>query len=192
VGAARGVGRAIVTWTPPAYEGSSPVTGYRVRTFMGTTARILRSTLVPATVRTVVVRRLANGVAYSFDVTPLNTAGLGRPSARTRVVVPATPPGAPMSVVAWSGVPGGRSSAVVDWTTPRAYGGAPITGYVITAWRFDRAGHLVSSTTLAARPATARRAIVLLPRGFYRFSVRAVNAVGVGATTARSALVIAR
>jgi hypothetical protein len=188
----RGVGRATVSWTRPAYEGSSPVTGYRIRTFVASTSRVLRSTFVAASVRTVVVRRLANGVGYRFDVTPINAAGLGRPSARTRVVVPATPPGAPTSVLAWSGVAGGRTSAVVDWTTPRAFGGVPITAYVITAWRFDRAGRLLSSTVLDARPATARRAILLVPHGFYRFSVRAQNAVGVGATTARSNLVVAR
>jgi len=192
VGAARGPGRAFVAWSPPAYEGSSPVTGYRVRTFVGRTSQLLRSSLVPASVRHVVVRRLANGVAYSFDVTPLNAAGFGRPSARTRTVVPATPPGAPLRVLAWSGVPGGRASAVVDWATPRATGGAPITGYLITAWRYDRLGHLLGATVLPTRPATARRAILLLPRGSYRFSVRAVNATGPGATTARSNLVLSR
>jgi hypothetical protein len=192
VSAARGPGRATVAWSPPPYEGSSPVTGYRIRTFVGRTSRVLRSSLVPASVRHVVVRRLSNGVAYSFDVTPLSAAGFGRPSPRTRTVVPATPPGAPLRVLAWSGVPGGRASAVVDWTTPHATGGAPITGYLITAWRYDRYGHLVSATVLPPRPATARRAILLLPRGAYRFSVRAVNARGLGVTTPRSNLVLSR
>ena len=192
VAARRGPSRAVLTWSPPPYEGSSPVTGYRVRTFAGRTTHVLRSSLVPADARTVVVSRLANGIAYSFDVTPLNAAGLGRPSARTRVVVPATPPGAPRSVLAWSGVRGGRASAFVDWTRPRATGGAPITGYVITAWRYDRSRRLIGVTALPPWPATARHAIVLLPRGWYRFSVRAMNSVGPGVTTPRSALVISR
>ena len=42
------------------------------------------------------------------------------------------------------------------------------------------------------RPAPARSYVAPLPLGWYRFSVRAVNAAGTGATTARSVVVVSR
>ena len=192
VRARRGGGRVTLTWTPPSYEGSSPVTGYRVRTFAGSSDRVLGTYLVRASVRALAVPRLANGVPYSFDVTSLNKDGAGKPSARTRVVVPTTTPGPPASVRARSGVPGGRSTAVVRWTSPKDTGGAAITGYVITVWRYNRSHHLIRATTLTPRAATTRWSRIPLAHGWYRFTVRATNARGTGATTARSNLVVAR
>ena len=188
----RGTGRVTVVWTPPGYEGASAVTGYRVRTYTGRTTHVLRSSLVTSVARSLVVTGLVNGAAYTVDVTPINARGLGTPSRRSNVVVPAGPPAAPVSVTAWSGVPGGRASAVVAWTAPRVTGGARITGYVITAWRYNRLRHLVGVTTLPLRPTTTQPAILVIMSGWYRFSVRAVNAVGPGATTPRSALVVSR
>ena len=92
---------------------------------------------------------------------------------------------------AWSGVPGGATSAVVSWTAPRATGGAPIRGYAVTIWRVSSTGTTLW-TRISTQRATARLAILRLPAGLYRFSVRAVNAMGVGPTSGRSNLVVSR
>ena len=64
-------------------------------------------------------------------------------------------------------------------------------GYVVTAWRYDRSA--TSSTTTSSTLAPPPAAVIGRPRwSWYRFSVRAVNAAGTGATSARSAVVVAR
>jgi hypothetical protein len=178
-------------WTVPAYTGTTDVTGYRIRVFAGLTPTLV-TTLTVADVRTARVGGLRNGVAYTLDVAAVNSAGVGTPSRRSNLVVPASRPGAPVIGVAAAGVPGGATSAVARWTAPRATGGAPITGYVVTAWRVDATGRTLWIRTSAVQPATARLAILRLPAGTYRFSVRAVNVMGVGATSARSNVAISR
>jgi hypothetical protein len=88
-------------------------------------------------------------------------------------------------------VPGGATSAVATWVAPRATGGAPIRGYLVTVWRVSSAGTTLW-TRVSTQPATARLAILRLPAGLYRFSVRAVNVMGVGPTSGRSNLVVSR
>lgn len=178
-------------WTVPAYTGTTDVTGYRIRVFAGLTPTLV-TTLTVADVRVARVSGLRNGVAYTLDVAAVNSAGVGTPSRRSNLVVPASRPGAPVIGVAAAGVPGGATSAVARWTAPRATGGAPITGYVVTAWRVDATGRTLWIRTSAVQPATARLAILRLPAGTYRFSVRAVNVMGVGATSARSNVAVSR
>ena len=63
---------------------------------------------------------------------------------------------------------------------------------MITVWRYNRSHHLIRATTLTPRAATTRWSRIPLAHGWYRFTVRATNATGTGATTARSNLVVAR
>ncbi len=187
----RGDRSVTAIWTPPAYTGTSGITAYRVRVFLGTTRTLVRSAVVSGSRRSAIIGGLVNGRAYTLDVAAVNGAGAGAVR-RSNLVTPATRPGAPVLGRAASGAPGGTTSASITWSAPRSTGGLPVRGYVVTAWRYDRAGHLVSARTSSLRPAAARSLVWSLPLGWYRFSVRSVNAVGPGATTGRSAQVVSR
>ncbi len=66
---------ATVSWTAPASDGGSPITGYRVTVIPGGAVLDLgasaRSTSVPG---------LFPGVNYSFEITAVNAVGVGQPT----------------------------------------------------------------------------------------------------------------
>ena len=78
---------ATVSWTPPANDGGSAVTGYSVRVVnaAGTQVGLLR----PATGSPLVVNGLANGTTYRFQVSATNAVGTGPLSALSNAVTPA-------------------------------------------------------------------------------------------------------
>jgi hypothetical protein len=79
------------------------------------------------------------------------------------------------------------------WGAPTSNGGTAVTGYRVRALRMSSTGAVLSTTTSAVQPATARALTMTLPAvGSYRFTVQAVNAVGSGALSARSNLVAGR
>jgi hypothetical protein len=75
---------AVVSWSAPASDGGSTITGYTVTSTPGgqtcTTAGALSCT----------VSGLANGTAYTFTVTATNAAGTGPPSTASSSVTPQT------------------------------------------------------------------------------------------------------
>lgn len=85
-GATAGNRTATVSWTAPAADGGSPITGYVVTPYVGYwsgTPRVFSST---ATTQT--VTGLTNGGTYRFRVQAINAVG---PSAYSRVTNPVTP-----------------------------------------------------------------------------------------------------
>ena len=139
------------------------------------------------------VSGLTNGLPYSFDVTAMRGATAGTVSARSAVVVPATVPGAPRIGTASSGVAGGAISAVARWSAPVSTGGSAITSYRVIAQRLSSTGAVLSTAVSGHRPAAERAYSMALPvAGNYRFWVRAVNATGTGAYSARSNQVAGR
>lgn len=83
--ASPGDARARVTWSHPAFEGSGPVTGYRVSAAPGG-----ESCYVDAPKTACTVHDLVNGTAYAFTVKALNEAGWG-PGALSAPVTPQGP-----------------------------------------------------------------------------------------------------
>lgn len=83
VTAAAGDGQAVVSWTAPASDGGSPITGYTVTAAPGgaTLAVVDSST-------TVIIGSLTNGTSYTFTVTATNGVGTGPPSASSDPVTP--------------------------------------------------------------------------------------------------------
>src|SRR5438445_331571 len=78
--AARGDAQALVTWTVPASDGGSPITGYTVTvTPGGTTVDADVTGSGPAT--SALVGGLANGTSYTFTVHAANAVGAGTESA---------------------------------------------------------------------------------------------------------------
>ena len=178
---------ATVNWTAPAAAaGAAPVTGYVIRTFVGTTNTVFSTTPV-GNVTTSVVTGLTNGTAYSFDVTATSAAGAGATSARSAQVTPVAPvvttvPAAPTIGVSTAG----NASVTVRWTAPVNTGGSAITGYTVRRY--------VGTSTVATAPITVGNVTSTVITGLtngtsYRFDVAAINAVGTGAFSGQSTAV---
>jgi hypothetical protein len=192
----RGAVIAVTRWTPPRTSGGSPVLAYQVYAYRVSASGILLSTtvsprLAPSyrawTMRLPVVSR------YRFAVRAINAIGYGTYSHRSNLLVPARLPGPPFIGPAVSGVTGGAISATARWTAPRSTGGTVITAYRIYAYRISRTGTILGVTVSAPIRASLRAYSMHLPAvGIYRFTVRAINAMGYSRYSARSNLVRGR
>ncbi|MHA7298977.1 peroxidase family protein [Pseudarthrobacter sp. MDT3-1] len=193
VTASAGVASATVTWTAPASDGGSPITGSEVEVRTGTTVVTTVSFADAATSQ--VVTGLANGTAYTFVVRAVNAAGTSLGSAPSIAITTPGTPDAPVIGRARQGDRRGPITAIIDWTPPAATGGSAITGYKVTALRMSSAAAnatVISRTDSAVLPATARTLEMTLTNNNYRFVVVAINAVGTSPESARSNSVVAR
>ena len=95
--ASSGSGQSLVTWTAPASNGGSPVTGYVVTPYIGATAQPAKTFNSTATTQT--ITGLTNGTTYTFKVAAMNVAGSGAQSAASNAVTPVAPsnPSAPFA-----------------------------------------------------------------------------------------------
>ncbi len=167
------VGGATLTWSIPAQDGGSAITGYQVDSepreatlavqLEGTTAR---------------VTGLHAGITYRFSVVALNVAGAGPATTSAAVTLPDVP-GAP----ALLSVKRGDTKVEVAWKEPESDGGRPVTGYLVTAHPQD---------VRVKVDAGARSAVVggLTNGEASTFTVRALNAVGEGPDSPASARVV--
>jgi hypothetical protein len=136
--ASAGNASAQVTWTAPA-NGGSPITGYTVTPFIGTTAQTPVTVTGSPPTTTANLSGLTNGTSYTFQVTATNavgTSGFGTSNAVTPAV-PNTAPAAPVLTAT-----AGTSVVNLSWTVPNNGGSA------ITSYRIYRNGILL--TTVAA------------------------------------------
>ncbi|VXB30551.1 Heme peroxidase [Nocardioides sp. AX2bis] len=193
VSATAGSASATVSWVTPG-DGGSAITSYRIQVRTGATIVRTIGNIAP-TATSSIVTGLTNGTAYNFRVVAVNAVGVGPVSAASNVVTPAavTVPGRPAIGTAVAGVAGGAVTATANWPAATNTGGSPITGYRIRALRIGLLGIVLSTTTSAVQPATARSLQMTLPAaGNYRFTVEAINAVGNSAQSPRSNLVAGR
>lgn len=156
--ATKGNAQATVTFTAPASDGGSPITGYTVTSNPGGfTATGAASPLT--------VTGLTNGTAYTFTVFATNANGNSAPSSASNSVTPSTVPGAPTIGTATKG----NAQATIAFTAPASNGGSVITGYTVTS----TPGNFTA--TGAASPLT----VTGLTNGTaYTFTVIATNANG--------------
>ncbi|NMO13307.1 hypothetical protein HPC49_15380 [Pyxidicoccus fallax] len=157
-----------LTWSAPADDGGSPLTGYTIHVSAGgVLVRTESSTTTSFT-----VLGLINGTAYSFHVTATNGTGAGLASEPV-FATPRTVPGAPTQVRATAG----NRSALVEWSAPDDNGGSDVTGYTLTV---EAGGTVVETRETSATSLT----VTGLTNGTtYRFTVTATNGVGTGAAS---------
>ena len=171
VSAAAGNADATVTWGAPTSDGGSPVTGYRVTTYVGLVAEAVTTV---GNVTTDVVGGLTDGDTYSFTVTAINAVGLGPTTDFSNAVTPATVPGAPSGLSAAAG----NADATVTWTAPASDGGSAVTGYRVTTYV-----GLVAEAVTTVGNVTTDVVGGLTDGDTYSFTVTAINGVGLGPTT---------
>ena len=151
-----------LTWSAPADDGGSPITGYTVTGSPGGTCSTTGATTCTAS-------GLTNGTLYTFHVTATNAVGTG-PESNAASATPqaaATVPGAPTNLVATAG----DTTVQLTWSAPADDGGSPITGYTVTG---------SPGGTCSTTGATTCTASGLTNGTLYTFHVTATNAVGTG------------
>lgn len=169
--------RAVVSWTAPASDGGSPITGYRVTAYVGFAP--VSVAVFSSTGTTQTVTGLTNGTGYRFRVEALNALGAGPFSTASNLVTPGpTEPDPPTIGVAV----GGDQEATVSWTAPANDGGSPVTGYVVTPY----VGVVAQPPRVFASTATTQTVTSLLNGTPYTFRVAAVNGLGAGLSSAPS------
>ena len=161
---------ANVTWTAPAYTGSSPLTGYTILIAPPTPAAIF---VFSGT--TAVVTGLANGTSYTFTVSASNAVGTGPASTPTAPVTTPDVPGAPTNLTAVAG----NQLVSLTWTQPANTGGRPLAGYTVLV------SPAVQSAVINVVGTTAT--VTGLSSGVaHTFQVYATSAVGNGPASAPS------
>ena len=165
-----------LSWTAPAANGGSAVTGYVVTPYIGATAQATQTFNSTATTET--ATGLTNGTAYTFTVAAINIAGTGTASTASGSVTPATTANAPTIGTATFG----NASASVTWTAPTNNGGSAVTGYVVTPYK---AG-VAQATQTFNTTATTDTVTGLTNGSSYTFAVAAINIAGTGTASAQS------
>jgi alpha-tubulin suppressor-like RCC1 family protein len=163
-----------VHWVAPVSDGGSPISGFSV------TSSPDGKTCTTATALYCTVTDLTNGVPYTFTVKAANILGPGPASIASNGVTPALLPDVPTSVTAVAG----NASVVVSWKAPASNVTSAITGYIVGSSPDGR----TCSTT-----GTLTCTVLGLSNGTgYTFTVRALNAVGTGPSSAPSTTVVPR
>jgi hypothetical protein len=172
---------AKVTWTAPASDGGSAITGYKVTPYVGGKAQTALTAAANATSAT--VEGLTAGSSYTFTVTAVNAIGSSPESTPSDAVVPtgANPPGAPTAVTAVAK----SSGALVTWTAPAGDGGSPINAYRVIPYL----GAAAQTATNVGGAATSATITGLTDNSSYGFKVVAVNGAGAGPESAASGVV---
>ncbi|HME50863.1 MAG TPA: fibronectin type III domain-containing protein, partial [Candidatus Lokiarchaeia archaeon] len=164
-----GAAQVTLTWTAPASNGGSPITGYNLYRGTSSGGEVLVVTGIVSSPYT--NTGLTNGQIYYYEVAALNSQGVGAMSTE-QSATPFTVPGAPTGLVATPG----NAQVVLTWVAPASNGGSAIAGY-----------NVYRSLTTSTETLLINLAVALtytdsgLTNGqMYFYKVTAVNVAGTG------------
>jgi hypothetical protein len=158
-----------VSWTAPATNNGSPVTGYVVTPYIGYSPQPTITFNSTATTQT--ITGLTNGTNYGFKIAAINARGTGPQSLAAKIITVGAPV-APTGVTATAG----SGSATVSWTAPASNNGSAVSGYVVTPY----IGTVAQAATTFNSTATTQIVTGLTAGTTYTFKVSAINARGTG------------
>ena len=163
-----------VNWSPPASDGGSAITAYRVEWKLHTISWTEASgTDLGATARSHQITGLTNGTLYDVRVRAVNSAGNGNWATDSGTpAVPVTVPGAPTI----DSITSGNGRLTVNWRPPASDGGSAITGYLVE-WKLSTATSWPGTADKGASD-RSHRITGLTNESLYDLRVTARNAVG--------------
>jgi len=202
--ATAGNAQVTLSWTAPASDGGSPVSGYNV--YVATSADFNGAAELPGVTGTAIVLvGLVNGTSYYFRVTAVNAVGQSPPSAGASATLPPiVPPPPPASTAPASSAPAssapassapatastsapafaaptgltataGNTQVTLSWAAPASDGGSSVISYKIY---IATAPGVQGSRAIGSSKSTSAT-VTGLPNGtVYYFMVTAVNAAG--------------
>ena len=172
-----GSDQLLLTWTRPATDGGSSITGYRIETSPnGVSGWVILVASTSGASTTYLHAGLAPGTTRFYRVAAINAQGQGAYSNVARGATNAARPGTPQSLRARAT---GPRSITLTWEAPSSDGGARITGYTIRA-RGPNDGTWIIIRPHTSSTATTFAHINLQPATYYRYQVAAINRVGAG------------
>ena len=128
-GGVRGTDQIVLSWSAPAEDGGSPITGYRIWWRSNVTSDwVILVASTGSTGTTYVHTGLAPASTQFYRVSAGNREGFGAFSNVAEGTTNAAPPGPPQNVRARST---GPKSILLAWDRPETDGGERVTGYAI-------------------------------------------------------------
>ena len=129
---AAGTSRIDLSWSEPANDNGSAVTGYKIEVSnTGNSGWSVHEANTNTTARDYSHTGLNPDTTLYYRVSAINEEGTGPSSNVDHATIYATVPGAPTGLEAMANVANGSSQIDLSWTAPTYDGGSPVTGYQV-------------------------------------------------------------
>ena len=178
-----GDGKVTLSWTAPSSDGGRPIVNYTIES-SDDDGKTWKAVARPVSAdATAMLAGLKNGASYRFRVSAVSSLGAGPSSLPSVSVIPSKPASMPTALA----VVRGDSRVTLSWKVPSSNGGSPIVDYVVQS--STDGGKNWSSIADGVSNANSTTVAGLVNGTAYVFRVAAVNSVGAGAFSAKSAVV---